>query len=65
MNKLFNQAGIVILAIIAYLCYNHYNLKFKPIFDIPPIQNDIEEGRCKFIPGNIAFAVIKLLLIIS
>jgi hypothetical protein len=52
MNKLIYQISIAILATIIYSVYNHYNLKIKPLFNIPPNQNDIEPGRCKFIQGN-------------
>jgi hypothetical protein len=65
MGKLINQISIVIIAVIAYTVYNHYNLKIKPLFNIPPIQTDIEPGRCKLIPGNLTSATVQLLLIIS
>ncbi|KXN73079.1 hypothetical protein CONCODRAFT_15694, partial [Conidiobolus coronatus NRRL 28638] len=60
MGKLINQINIVIIAVIAYFVYNHYNLKIKPFLNIPPIQSDIEEGRCKFVPDLVGCEDIKI-----
>jgi hypothetical protein len=51
IKTIISPINILLVAILAYFIYNHYETKIAPLFNISSISNELASERCEVIKG--------------